>query len=460
MRARLHLKEVDECVKKAMANRKEKKYDEMFTELDALETAMSNTRTQCSYISASPKRFLQFTNLELVEAILSKAKLTFEICIESAMRCAICMAVHPTTGPNAKEMIFTHEHDFNKGNRRRQHMPCMTCPECFDSYLDHTSSLGKPTLKCPGYRCNAQLKEEYLETVAPKALEHWRLAVFRFEMKKCRNFKFCPNASCGEGFEIKVNCCEADEVSCPKCSESFCPKCNSVAHKGKTCEEVRVERHKETWGEMAEYMAKPTKQCPFCLVWIEKNDGCNHMTCTHCRGEFCWLCFGNWSTHSDCQDADKVVRQRFKKPKKKPLTKEERMQRSINYNNFIAGFYTEPEEYEPDETLVEVEAPESIKRRAEAEQDFKNYSEGLMSYQFYQQLQEESVKRQPEFRHHWEVSKRFIRREKFQEHQRYMNFIKGFEMGEECVKTDAVPDQKQGTSPSPDKEVLKTGAAA
>merc|ERR1719447_2334128 len=63
MRARLHLKEVDECVKKAMANRKEKKYDEMFTELDALETAMSNTRTQCSYISASPKRFLQFTNL-------------------------------------------------------------------------------------------------------------------------------------------------------------------------------------------------------------------------------------------------------------------------------------------------------------------------------------------------------------------------------------------------------------
>merc|ERR550517_1040577 len=158
------------------------------------------------------------------------------------MRCNICMTVAPSEGPGSKKMIFTHEHDFKKGNRRRKHMPCMSCPECFDKFLEHTSALGKPKLKCPGYRCGMELKEEHLEKVAPKALESWRLALFKYEMKKCQNFKFCPNADCGAGFEIKVNCCEATEVECPKCTEAFCPNCNSVPHPGKSCDEVRRER--------------------------------------------------------------------------------------------------------------------------------------------------------------------------------------------------------------------------
>ena len=26
-----------------------------------------------------------------------------------------------------------------------------------------------------------------------------------------------------------------------------------------------------------------TKQCPGCMIWIEKNDGCAHMTCRNCH---------------------------------------------------------------------------------------------------------------------------------------------------------------------------------
>lgn len=35
------------------------------------------------------------------------------------------------------------------------------------------------------------------------------------------------------------------------------------------------------------------------------------MTCHHCRGEFCWLCFGNWSDHYSCEEKTAVVRRPF-----------------------------------------------------------------------------------------------------------------------------------------------------
>ena len=38
--------------------------------------------------------------------------------------------------------------------------------------------------------------------------------------------------------------------------------------------------------------------CPLCRTKIEKNKGCNHMTCAFCNYEFCWAC-GASATKND-----------------------------------------------------------------------------------------------------------------------------------------------------------------
>lgn len=46
------------------------------------------------------------------------------------------------------------------------------------------------------------------------------------------------------------------------------------------------------WDSMKDlvWLAKHTRPCPSCKTTIEKNGGCNHMHCSHCECDFCFLC--------------------------------------------------------------------------------------------------------------------------------------------------------------------------
>ena len=46
--------------------------------------------------------------------------------------------------------------------------------------------------------------------------------------------------------------------------------------------------------ETANYISTNTKDCPECASCIEKSGGCNHMLCSQCGFDFCWICGGPW----------------------------------------------------------------------------------------------------------------------------------------------------------------------
>merc|ERR1719331_1111481 len=79
------------------------------------------------------------------------------------------------------------------------------------------------------------------------------------------------------------------------CGCTFCFKCGEEAHEPSSCSELVSWVEKcQNESETANWILANTKRCPKCQTRIEKNQGCNHMSCSQCKYEFCWMCMGDW----------------------------------------------------------------------------------------------------------------------------------------------------------------------
>lgn len=73
-------------------------------------------------------------------------------------------------------------------------------------------------------------------------------------------------------------------VQCSICKTKVCFKCRERWHKG-SCEANLEKVYQSSYGDK-----KNVWLCPMCKTRIERTGGCNHMTCSFCLFEFCWIC--------------------------------------------------------------------------------------------------------------------------------------------------------------------------
>jgi len=106
-------------------------------------------------------------------------------------------------------------------------------------------------------------------------------------------FKYCTTPDCPEIYSLETEY-GGGIFRCRLCFVSACVSCGED-HEGFSCEEWKIHRDPEAQERMLEGWAegsKDVKKCPECKILIEKNGGCNHMTCPKCRAHICWRCMG------------------------------------------------------------------------------------------------------------------------------------------------------------------------
>eukprot|EP00474_Spongospora_subterranea_P009178 CRZ09636.1 hypothetical protein [Spongospora subterranea] len=173
------------------------------------------------------------------------------------------------------------------------------CSSCWGKWLFAEFDKGPQAVftTCPSFKCPAVVPDGLQLRLLPSSkrpqFKQWLLDGF---VQGNRNrMKWCPNPDCDKIIENKAS---ADkEIEC-RCGYVFCFKCELEGHRPCSCELVEQWQTKNsTDSENVNWIIANTKRCPKCQVNIEKNQGCNHMTCRFCKFDFCWLCKGDWTKH-------------------------------------------------------------------------------------------------------------------------------------------------------------------
>ncbi|KAJ4903383.1 putative E3 ubiquitin-protein ligase ARI10 [Raphanus sativus] len=196
------------------------------------------------------------------------------------------------------------------------------CKTCWTGYI--TSKIndgpGCLTVQCPEPSCSAVVGQDMINSLITKEEDKekfYRYFLRSYVESSRKKVKWCPSPGCEYAVDFGGES-ENYDVSC-LCSYDFCWNCCEEAHRPVDCGTVAKWIFKNNdESENTTWILANTKPCPNCKRQIEKNQGCNHMSCSICKHQFCWACLGPWNNHTYCHNfkgdsESEVKRKRAKK---------------------------------------------------------------------------------------------------------------------------------------------------
>mmetsp|Transcript_547 Transcript_547/g.654 ORF Transcript_547/g.654 Transcript_547/m.654 type:complete len:638 (+) Transcript_547:37-1950(+) len=202
------------------------------------------------------------------------------------------------------------------------------CNSCWSQYLEMKIGEKQQACKlcCPAAGCNLFVGERLVKRLVSKAsFAKYKRFITQSFVEENTYVSWCPRAGCTRA--ISADAVEGSIVKCD-CGFRFCFTCHNEAHLPATCYMVRDWNNKcIDDSETIHWIGANTKDCPKCRIAVEKNGGCNHMTCRQCGYEWCWLCNRPWKGHNDYYTCNRFEKAQKKLDKKKKKGKKHKIQK-------------------------------------------------------------------------------------------------------------------------------------
>jgi hypothetical protein len=178
---------------------------------------------------------------------------------------------------------------------RCTHSSRSICDTCIYEHVRHTWNMG-PHICCP--ECNISFSHGAIKVILINRNDTILYERYeKFDLDRCleqsSEFVWCAHG-CGSG-QLNEGAAMNKTVQCISCQKLTCFTHKCPWHEGMTCEEYDLPRANGQLHASQRWIDGHTKKCPTCHSYIEKNEGCDHMTCLKCKHEFCWLCLASYS---------------------------------------------------------------------------------------------------------------------------------------------------------------------
>ncbi|XP_058069160.1 probable E3 ubiquitin-protein ligase ARI2 isoform X2 [Magnolia sinica] len=176
----------------------------------------------------------------------------------------------------------------------------MDCGHCFcnDCWTEHfivqINDGQSKHIRCMEHKCNAICDEAVVRNLVnakyPDIAERFDRHLLESYIVDNNKVKWCPSVPhCGNAIRVEGD--SYCEVECT-CGLQFCFNCSLEAHSPCSCQMWELWAKKcQDESETVNWITVKTKPCPKCFKNVEKNGGCNLVTCI-CKQVFCWLCGG------------------------------------------------------------------------------------------------------------------------------------------------------------------------
>lgn len=216
--------------------------------------------------------------------------------------CSICFSELP--GPDFHRLLCARDRQ-----ARRTH--ALFCRGCLtDQCTLHVREGTLDQLKCPDTACARPLHPVDLSLLLTEdEYARWEGLSLSRALDAIQDLTYCPrcqSACLEQGGHL---------AQCEQCMFAFCTLCSGSYHTGRECmtaeerlrvlesrsqgralsEAARLEllRKKQDLKNEAATMTvvrRTCKICPVCSMAVEKDGGCNKITCSNCSAYFCWRC--------------------------------------------------------------------------------------------------------------------------------------------------------------------------
>ncbi|KAL4439318.1 hypothetical protein ABPG74_016981 [Tetrahymena malaccensis] len=163
---------------------------------------------------------------------------------------------------------------------------------CLAQYFNTQISEKKFPIKCPSSNCVIPIQQQDLQEVLSfsEFQKYEKFCLQNYIDSNQDEISWCPTPNCEFAFILEDG---QYTLKCPLCKKSYCLSCKCDYHQGQTCQEYKISNNFSEDDKKLEQLAigLKFKKCSKCKMWVEKNQGCDHMTC-RCGYQFCYKCGG------------------------------------------------------------------------------------------------------------------------------------------------------------------------